>query len=77
MNDYDVRIAHTRGEHVWHMHEDTDEFFLVLEGRFDVSLRDRDGQETTVVLGQGARAVSWNRDQPSRAKMLSPELGAL
>ena len=21
MNDYDVRIAHTRGEHVWHVHE--------------------------------------------------------
>ncbi len=53
MNDYDVRIAHTKGEHVWHVHEDTDEFFLVLDGRFDVSLRDRDGQETTVVLGQG------------------------
>ena len=28
MNDYDVRIAHARGEHVWHVHEDTNEFFL-------------------------------------------------
>ena len=53
MNDYDVRIAHTRGEHVWHVHEDTDEFFLVLDGRFDVALRDADGVETTVVLQQG------------------------
>jgi mannose-6-phosphate isomerase-like protein (cupin superfamily) len=48
MNDYDVRIAHTAGEHVWHTHADTDEFFLVLDGRFDIELRDR-----TVSLGPG------------------------
>lgn len=53
MNDYDVRIAHTRGEHVWHVHRDTDEFFLVLDGRFDIALRDADGAETTVTLRQG------------------------
>ena len=53
MNDYDVRVAHTLGEHVWHVHEDTDEFFLVIEGQFDVSLRGDDGTETTVVLRQG------------------------
>jgi len=53
MNDYDVRIAHTRGQHVWHVHEDTDEFFLVLEGEFDISLRAIDGSETTVVLRKG------------------------
>jgi len=53
MNDYDVRIAHTRGEHVWHVHDETDEFFLVLDGRFDISLRGADGSETTVVLNQG------------------------
>jgi len=48
MNNYDVRIAHTAGEHVWHTHTDTDEFFLVLDGRFDIELRDR-----TVSLGPG------------------------
>jgi mannose-6-phosphate isomerase-like protein (cupin superfamily) len=53
MNDYDVRVAHTKGEHVWHVHEDTDEFFLVLDGQFDVSLRDADGAETIVVLRSG------------------------
>jgi mannose-6-phosphate isomerase-like protein (cupin superfamily) len=53
MNDYDVRIAHTKGEHVWHTHETTDEFFLVLEGRFDVAIRDADGAERTVVLHAG------------------------
>ncbi|MET9424228.1 cupin domain-containing protein [Streptomyces sp. NPDC006540] len=53
MNDYDVRIAHTLGDHVWHVHEDTDEFFLVLEGRFDIALRAADGTESTVELRKG------------------------
>ncbi len=53
MNDYDVRVAHTLGEHVWHVHEDTDEFFLVLGGRFDVALRTPDGGEHTVSLVEG------------------------
>jgi mannose-6-phosphate isomerase-like protein (cupin superfamily) len=53
MNDYDVRVAHTRGEHVWHTHADTDEFFLVLDGRFDIALREPDGHEHTVVLQPG------------------------
>ena len=53
MNDYDVRIAKTEGEHVWHVHDDTDEFFLVLDGRFDIAMRDRHGNESTVVLHEG------------------------
>jgi mannose-6-phosphate isomerase-like protein (cupin superfamily) len=53
VNDYDVRIAHTGGEHVWHVHENTDEFFLVLDGRFDIALRDADGAERTVTLQAG------------------------
>jgi mannose-6-phosphate isomerase-like protein (cupin superfamily) len=53
VNDYDVRIAHVAGEHVWHVHDDTDEFFLVLDGRFDVAWRDAEGVERTVVLERG------------------------
>jgi mannose-6-phosphate isomerase-like protein (cupin superfamily) len=53
VNDYDVRIAHAEGEHVWHVHDDTDEFFLVLDGRLDIALRDADGGERTVALHQG------------------------
>jgi len=39
VNDYDVRVAKVEGEHTWHSHAETDEFFLVLEGRFTVDLR--------------------------------------
>lgn len=40
VNDYDVRVAKVRGEHVWHVHEETDEFFLVLDGVLDIALRE-------------------------------------
>ncbi|MBO0823486.1 MAG: cupin domain-containing protein [Actinobacteria bacterium] len=53
VNDYDVKIAHARGEYVWHVHNDTDEFFLVLDGQFDVALRDEDGAERSVSLRPG------------------------
>lgn len=42
INDYDVRIAKVHGEHVWHVHEHTDEFFLVVDGSLRISLRDRE-----------------------------------
>lgn len=53
VNDYSVRVAKVRGDYVWHRHADTDEFFLVLDGRFDIAMRDADGGETTVVLEKG------------------------
>jgi mannose-6-phosphate isomerase-like protein (cupin superfamily) len=53
VNDYDVKVAHARGEHVWHVHEDTDEFFFVVNGRFDVTLREPGEPERTVELGAG------------------------
>ncbi|GGO50872.1 cupin [Streptomyces daqingensis] len=57
VNDYDVRVAKVAGEHVWHVHEDTDEFFLVLHGELDITLRDGAGTpaaERTVTLSKGS-----------------------
>ncbi|MFD7936908.1 cupin domain-containing protein [Streptomyces sp. NPDC059755] len=53
VNDYDVRVTHVEGEHLWHVHDDTDEFFLVLEGELRISLREPGG-ERTVTLPKGA-----------------------
>ncbi|KPI15404.1 Cupin 2 conserved barrel domain protein [Actinobacteria bacterium OV450] len=53
VNDYDVRIAKVEGEHIWHVHDETDEFFLVLDGELHISLREPEG-ERTVLLPQGA-----------------------
>lgn len=54
VNDYDVRIAKVAGEHVWHSHDNTDEFFLVLSGELSIALREGPGSERVVVLRQGA-----------------------
>lgn len=53
VNDYDVRVAKVCGEHIWHAHDSTDEFFLVLAGELHIALREDQG-ERTVVLPQGA-----------------------
>ncbi|KUM79979.1 cupin domain-containing protein [Streptomyces sp. ISL-22] len=53
VNDYDVRIAKVEGEHLWHVHDHTDEFFLVLEGELHIFLREPAG-ERTVVLAKGS-----------------------
>lgn len=47
-NGHDVMVAKLRGEFVWHRHDDTDDFFLVLAGRLVIELRDR-----RVELGPG------------------------
>jgi len=39
-NGHDVMVVKVRGEFVWHSHPDTDDFFLVLEGRLRIDLPD-------------------------------------
>ena len=51
VNTYDVKVAKARGDHVWHVHEDTDEFFLIIDGALNISMRDSGGVETAVRLG--------------------------
>jgi mannose-6-phosphate isomerase-like protein (cupin superfamily) len=41
LNDYDVMVVKVKGEFVWHRHDDTDDFFLVLKGELDIQMRDR------------------------------------
>jgi len=48
VNDYDVRLAKVKGEFVRHTHADSDEFFLVLDGRLTIRLEDGE-----VVLNPG------------------------
>jgi len=52
LNDYKVAVVKAKGEFVWHKHDETDDFFLVLEGRLTIQLRDGD-----VDLGPGELLV--------------------
>jgi mannose-6-phosphate isomerase-like protein (cupin superfamily) len=47
-NDNDLRVVKVKGEFVWHRHDDTDDFFLVVKGHLTIQLRDRN-----VELGAG------------------------
>ena len=47
-NGNDLMVVKVKGEFVWHKHDDTDDYFLVLKGRIDIQMRDR-----TVTLGPG------------------------
>jgi mannose-6-phosphate isomerase-like protein (cupin superfamily) len=38
VNGYDVKVANVEGEFTEHQHDETDEFFLVLAGRFTLDL---------------------------------------
>ena len=40
MNDYQFKLVKIKDEFVWHEHPDTDEVFVVIEGKLDIKFRD-------------------------------------
>lgn len=48
LNDYDVMVVKVLGEFVWHKHDNTDDFFMVLKGKLTIQMRDGN-----VTLGPG------------------------
>jgi cupin domain len=73
VNDSVVRLGVVQGEYHWHKHEDEDEFFYVVEGRFLIDLEGR-----TVDLGPGQgfvvpKGVLHRPRAPERAVVLMVE----
>jgi mannose-6-phosphate isomerase-like protein (cupin superfamily) len=52
MNDYHFKIAKIQGEFVWHRHAETDETFIVIQGKMRIELRD-----TVISLEAGEMCV--------------------
>ena len=52
LNDYQFKLVKAKGEFVWHSHADTDEAFIVVEGKLEIEFRDR-----TVTLKSGEMIV--------------------
>ncbi|MCA8097211.1 cupin domain-containing protein [Burkholderia contaminans] len=52
MNDYQFKVVKIVGDFIWHRHADTDETFIVLDGRLRIDFRDR-----SIVLHAGEMAV--------------------
>ena len=40
MNDYQFKIVRIEGDFIWHDHKDTDETFIVLDGKLRIDFRD-------------------------------------
>ena len=40
MNDYQFKLAKIQGEFVWHAHPETDEVFIIVDGRMTLEFRD-------------------------------------
>ena len=40
MNDYHLKLAKVPGDFIWHNHPETDEVFLVVQGKLDIHFRD-------------------------------------
>jgi len=41
-NGHDIMVTKINGPFTWHKHEDTDDFFLVLNGRLTIQMREGD-----------------------------------
>ena len=48
LNGQHVKLVKFKGPFVWHHHDDEDEMFLIVKGKFDMELRDR-----TIGVGEG------------------------
>ncbi|MGH8401285.1 MAG: cupin domain-containing protein [Gammaproteobacteria bacterium] len=40
MNEYQFKIVKIKGDFIWHDHKDTDETFIVLDGKLRIDFRD-------------------------------------
>ena len=52
MNDYQFKLAKIKNDFIWHSHEDTDEAFIVIEGKIYIEFEDE-----TIELSEGEMIV--------------------
>jgi mannose-6-phosphate isomerase-like protein (cupin superfamily) len=74
VNDAVVRLGVMEGDFHWHHHDDTDEFFLVLDGQLLIDLEDR--ETITLQPQQGftvPRGVVHRTRAPVRTSILMVE----
>ena len=52
LNNYQFKLVRIRDEFIWHQHKDTDEVFIVLEGKMGIEFKDR-----TIDVNEGEMIV--------------------
>ena len=53
LNGQQVKLVKFQGPFTWHHHEQEDELFMVLAGRFKMEYRDENGQEQATWIEEG------------------------
>jgi mannose-6-phosphate isomerase-like protein (cupin superfamily) len=77
VNDSVIRLGVLQGEYHWHKHDNDDEFFFVLEGRFIIDLENESidlGPQQGYVVPKG---VVHRTRAPERAVILMVETAAI
>jgi mannose-6-phosphate isomerase-like protein (cupin superfamily) len=57
INEFAVKIVKVQGEFVWHHHERGDEFFMVVQGRLGIQVREPGVDERTIWLDPGEMLI--------------------
>jgi mannose-6-phosphate isomerase-like protein (cupin superfamily) len=74
INDSVIRLGVIEGDFHWHKHDDTDEFFLVIEGELVIDVEDRDSVRLTRHQGYTVpRAVMHRTSAPVRTVIVMVE----
>jgi mannose-6-phosphate isomerase-like protein (cupin superfamily) len=70
VNDYKLQVVKVKGQFVWHKHDETDDFFLVISGHLTIHLRDRDIELDPGELFVVPRGVEHCPDADDQAEVL-------
>ena len=57
MDDYHIKLAKIDGDFVWHAHDNEDELFLVIDGRFRMDIREADQTVTQKWIEKGEMII--------------------
>ena len=77
VNDSVVRLGVLQGEYHWHKHDNDDEFFFVLQGRFFVDLEDRSVELRPLQGFVVPKGVIHRTRAPERSIILMVETAAI
>jgi mannose-6-phosphate isomerase-like protein (cupin superfamily) len=77
LNDQHVKLVKLLGEFVWHHHDEEDELFLVVKGRFRMEFRDRsvwieEGEFIVVPRGIEHRPVAEEEEEEACVLLFEP-----
>jgi mannose-6-phosphate isomerase-like protein (cupin superfamily) len=75
MNNYEFKIVKFKGDFIWHSHPDTDETFIIIEGKLVMNFRDR---KVEVLAGEMIVIPKGVEHKPSskngyKALLIEPE----